>query len=1158
MSTSPTTRPMTRRLAASLGLLILLAAPPTVLVALLGNPLPDWSAIAAGDFGGDTLPRILACIAWLGWAQLALGILLEAAAARHGRTAPHITLGQGLARALIWTIMTASVAGPLLGTTVTARAAPVDNPPPPARTASTTAPAISGYASAPAPAQHPAASRPVYIVGSEHDVAPRLWDIAEHHLGDPLRWREIRDLNLARTMNDGRVFHDADQIRLGWQLLMPADATGLPAAGTAGGGETKPDSADQRPATVTVTRGENLIEIAHEVHVPVQEMWEANRGHKQPGGRTFTDPNLIYPRQKLVVPPTDHAPAPHTDRPAQHPDHKPGHKSGSQPPVRNAPAPTTSVPVTPPAATPSTTPPAAPPATAHAAPAAQQHGAPGKASSSATSAVLPAALAAFGGAGCLLAAGIVLRLRRGRGRQQRHRGYRRLIPVPDGAQADIEFAAAAAADPVDVDWLDEGLRVLGCALAASPDSELPNIAAVYLHSERLALVLADPAPAAPAPFFAEQDGALWTLTKSAAAAADLPTGAVLPPAPALATVGLTRDQDGRPERLVLLDIEGIGSISVAGEPSHAADLLRFMAGDLAYNGWSVGVHVIACGMGPDLSSLAPDRIRCVSDIAALREHLLADEVFRPAGNPLAERVHNEYGDAWLTPRVVLLAGCDTDDDVAAISTLLAELHAAGRSLLGVVIAGDHPDAHWHARLDPDGRLHLPDLGDLVVEAQTLPADLVDAVGDTIEQAESAADTPAPPSTLNAPWAQGTDVVGGLLPVTATATDPEAPVDHEVDLDHTDEDVDQVEPDPGEAVAVAGQRDTAALVETIDAASAGAAPGGPGDSPGQPPPGQTASGSAPAVRSLRPELDEARRALVTREALDPTLDEDLARFLDPPAYQATAGILGPISVTAAGPRVPSKVASEAQAIEFLLYLKLSENGKTGAAIADELFAGHAAGPGGVRRDQIRKIMGALREWLGVDADGGPYLPSATSVKPPRYLITDSLLLDWHLLIRLRSRAQARAVAEHTDAAIADYRAALSLVRGRPFAARRVEGYRWLVYCGGLEHHVLSAVVDTAHELAVLGMDAGDGELVDFATMASMTADPYGALNQPYADRLRWQMMLGNKDRFSEIVRELIEVRSQNSDEEIGDLDIDGEPGVLINEFLGREGLRVLGS
>ncbi|PZS32201.1 MAG: hypothetical protein DLM61_07335 [Pseudonocardiales bacterium] len=1149
---------MMRRVQGLFGLAVLLALAvglPWALAATIGNPLDQWSSIKAGDMSDRDVIAIMAAVAYLAWATFALALFVEVIGSvvtvvthrpRRAIRIPLLGMQQDLARTLIATVL-------LLAPAVISVAGPVSSAlaSPPPTTSSSTYPGAQRLAPASTAASTDQHSSGVQLGAQTHRqtraagtyVVPEqgglrtYWALAEHYLGDGQRWPEIWQLNEGHQQRDGSVMSSPNLLRRGWTITVPAPAVTSPAAQAGGHSEH----------TVTVHEGDTLFGLAEQDGVrDWRTVWAANEDRPEPGGRHFTDPNELWIGDTVVLPgPTSAATSPGTTLPARtSPPHTQPRTTPTGPHTSPMPRahpstptqPTTSVPSTPPAT------PAAPAAPAHPATPGQQHDHEAKASSStsSTSAVLPAALATFGGAGCLLAAGIVLRLRRGRGRQQRHRGYRRLIPVPDGAQADIEFAAATAADPVDVDWLDEGLRVLGCALAGSPDIELPNIAAVYLHSKRLELVLADPAPAAPAPFVAEQDGTLWTLTKSAAAAADLPTAAVLPPAPALATVGLTRDQNGRPERLVLLDIEGIGSISVAGEPSQAADLLRFMAGDLAYNGWSVGVQVIACGLGPDLSSLAPDRIRCVSDIAALREHLLADEVFRPAGNPLAERVHNEYGDAWLTPRVVLLAGCDTDDDASAISTLLADLHAAGRSLLGVVIAGDHPDAHWHARLDQDGRLHLPDLNDLVVEAQTLPAELVDALGDTIERAESAEDTPAPPSTLNAPWAQGTDVIGGLLPETATAPDPEPRSDHKAGLDHADQYVDQAEADPAEAAAaVAGGHDTEALIENIGAT-------------------QTAFGNTPTVRSLRPELDEARRALVRREALDPSLDEDLARFLDPPSYQATASILGRISVTAGGPRVPSRVASEAQATEFLVYLKLSENGKTGAEIAEELFAEHASGAGGVRRDQIRKIMGALREWLGVDADGAPYLPSATSVKPPRYLISDSLLLDWYLLIRLRARAQARAAAEHTDAAIADYRAALSLVRGRPFDARRVEGYRWLVYCGGLEHHVLSGVVDTAHELAVLGMNTGDGELVDFATAASMTADTYGALNQPYADRLRWQMMLGNKDRFSEIVRELIEVRSQNSDEEIGDSDIDGEPGMLINEFLGRKGLRVLGN
>jgi hypothetical protein len=589
---------------------------------------------------------------------------------------------------------------------------------------------------------------------------------------------------------------------------------------------------------------------------------------------------------------------------------------------------------------------------------------------------------------------------------------------------------------------------------------------------------------------------------------------VLPPLPALATVGLTRGEDGLPDRLVLLDVEGIGSISVAGDPDRATDVLRFMAGDLAYNGWGAGVDVIACGMGSDLASLAPERIHCVSDFGELRDYLLADAVLRPAGNPLQERIHNEYGDAWLTPRVVLLATCGTTDDVAAVRDLLADIHAAGRSLLGVVIAGDHPDAHWRAHLDDDGRLHLPELPDLaVVEAQTLPAELINAVGETIAIADADADIAAPPAAATAPWARDTDIVGGLLPAAtiddaaSTGSHPDSPTD-----------------------GATGDR-------------AAAAPGSPTALP-------DLTSNPAAVRSLRPDLDAARTRLAEREALDPDLDEALARYLDPPSYQATAAILGPVTATAGGPPVLTKVASQAQVIEFLLYLALSEHGKTSADVAVELFKS-------VRRDQIRKITTEMRKWLGTDAGGELYLPRADTLKPPRYLISDSLLLDWHLLLRLRVRAQARAAAEHTEDAIADYRAALGLVRGRPFDKRRALGYEWLIYCGGLEHHIVSGVVDTAHELALLGMSIGDGELVDFATSRAVKIDHRGTSNQHYADRLRWQMQLGNKDKFEEIVRELIEIRSQNSDRVLTDLDIDGEPGDLINEFLGRDGLRVLG-
>ena len=54
-----------------------------------------------------------------------------------------------------------------------------------------------------------------------------LWSIAARHLGNPLRWNDIAALNYGHTQPDGGTFTDPALIRPGWQLQLPADATGL-------------------------------------------------------------------------------------------------------------------------------------------------------------------------------------------------------------------------------------------------------------------------------------------------------------------------------------------------------------------------------------------------------------------------------------------------------------------------------------------------------------------------------------------------------------------------------------------------------------------------------------------------------------------------------------------------------------------------------------------------------------------------------------------------------------------------------------------------------------------------------------------------------------------------------------------------------------------
>jgi len=67
---------------------VLLVGVPAALVRLVGNPLPDrlpdwqavWTSIQAGALTTAVVVDVLAVVVWFAWAQLALGLLVEAVA----------------------------------------------------------------------------------------------------------------------------------------------------------------------------------------------------------------------------------------------------------------------------------------------------------------------------------------------------------------------------------------------------------------------------------------------------------------------------------------------------------------------------------------------------------------------------------------------------------------------------------------------------------------------------------------------------------------------------------------------------------------------------------------------------------------------------------------------------------------------------------------------------------------------------------------------------------------------------------------------------------------------------------------------------------------------------------------------------------------------
>jgi DNA-binding SARP family transcriptional activator len=218
-----------------------------VFVALLAYgrlPTTDELVDLPNEMLTDTTVFILlTLLAWAAWALFTGTVALEIAVEISGnrrRRLPASTPFQVVARRLVAAItMSATLSGPLLtrsGLTpslATAAAATEQAPPlsgtPLALTNSSfteeparvlpAAPELSPTSAEPAP-DAPAATLPVVTVVA-HDSP---WAIAERHLGQGLRWREIWELNRGAPQPDGRAWIREDLIQPGWRLQLPPDA----------------------------------------------------------------------------------------------------------------------------------------------------------------------------------------------------------------------------------------------------------------------------------------------------------------------------------------------------------------------------------------------------------------------------------------------------------------------------------------------------------------------------------------------------------------------------------------------------------------------------------------------------------------------------------------------------------------------------------------------------------------------------------------------------------------------------------------------------------------------------------------------------------------------------------------------------------------------
>ncbi|GAB1641516.1 BTAD domain-containing putative transcriptional regulator [Krasilnikovia sp. MM14-A1259] len=298
-----------RALAALAALISFLACVPWLLTASSGWPLDwiGWPSLAqvpdlsdlyttvTSPWSDQMILDLLASIGWVLWLIFLRDVLVEVieasaatSAARRGRLrAPVVRRGP-----IRW--VAAVLVGAIVGAVLfdAARAAVTGTATPSAAAAAadaaarrpavavapaqrTVAPAVidsawvrslrTGDVSTAAPTKaaapaHEAADRDVPAwardaPGGVHHVVrgDNLWDIAEHQLGDPHRWREIYTLNRGHEQANGYALTDPDEIHVGWVLAMPTrDTTAAPVSATPAAEPPPvtpaPGSADAGPA----------------------------------------------------------------------------------------------------------------------------------------------------------------------------------------------------------------------------------------------------------------------------------------------------------------------------------------------------------------------------------------------------------------------------------------------------------------------------------------------------------------------------------------------------------------------------------------------------------------------------------------------------------------------------------------------------------------------------------------------------------------------------------------------------------------------------------------------------------------------------------------------------------------------------------------------
>ncbi len=621
-------RALTRGVASLAALAALLVGLPVLLSSwgrLPGSPSGDWwdrlSDTAVSD---TTVFVVLTLAAWVAWATFAAAVVIEFVAGIRGIQAPRIAFAgpfQRSARPLVAGVLLMlsllQSAGPSYASVPRATAATVtptafahESPRPghviemtiaPART---TGGATSSEESAPPSSPQDAAP----VIEVERGDSP--WSLAEAHLGDGLRWRELYEINRGLPQPDGRSWTNPELIVPGWQLRLPSEPQ-VPAP------QPPVETTDAAEVVHVVQRGDTLSSIAdHYLGDPTRypELFEANGDRVQPDGRRLTDPDLIVVGWNLAIPTAQESATeePGTDSAAPAGPEQTTEFIETETAPSETPPTTTSPPTTAAPPTPTTTTELPAPATTAPAPVVSVPASPSDTETPTSSNGGGATPVLVGLAGATaLSTGLALRLRWLR-RRRATRGSAVAAVVP----SDAEIAVVAAADVPLVRWAGQQIAALIRDLDPRKVTGAPLAVELSEHAG-IEILWDSPQQASTVGEWRAADGGwAWRLDydpESPVPPDELPAGI-----PALVTIGQ------REGRQLLIDLEAFGTIAVAGPSESTAAFLRSVALELACGNDLADAYVSIVGVDVDPLVAPRHRLtaRALTDAIDLAENAI--------------------------------------------------------------------------------------------------------------------------------------------------------------------------------------------------------------------------------------------------------------------------------------------------------------------------------------------------------------------------------------------------------------------------------------------------------------------------------------------------------------------------------------------------------